>query len=65
MFGAGSNGTNTINTNTITSAGANLPIYSIYSAGTANNTVSVLSNNIQDYFKSDANSSGINVLHGQ
>ncbi len=53
--------TNTINNNTITSAGANLPINAIYSAGSAspadNNTISITNNNIQDY--SGASPNGI------
>jgi hypothetical protein len=51
--------TNTINNNTITSAGANLPLNAIYSAGTStsivNSGIFVTTNNIQDYSGASAN----------
>ncbi|MFZ4770202.1 MAG: beta strand repeat-containing protein, partial [Ferruginibacter sp.] len=53
---------NTITNNTITSAGSNLPLNAIYSAGTAakeNSEISITNNNIQDH--SGASSSGIFV----
>ncbi|MDP3913489.1 MAG: HYR domain-containing protein [Bacteroidota bacterium] len=56
---------NTITNNTITSAGLNLPVNAIYSAGTSaiidnsNNTIS--NNNIQDFFSSTLASNGVFV----
>lgn len=56
---------NTISNNTITSAGANLPFNGIYSAGSSvaidNNGISILNNNIQDYYNPAGASNGIFV----
>ena len=55
---------NTITNNTITSAGSNLPLNAIYSAGTStsadNSGISITNNNIQDY--SGASANGIYVV---
>jgi hypothetical protein len=56
---------NVINNNTITAAGANLPTFAIYSAGTStaidNSGIQISNNNIQDYYNAANASSGIFV----
>ena len=63
----GGNTGNTISNNNIGPAGANLPIYGIYSSGTgpANaNTVTVTNNNIYDYYNTNSSSCGMNINIG-
>ncbi len=57
-LGSGTNTTLSISNNNIRAAGANLPVYSIYSSGT-NTAVTVSTNNIENYFSATVNSAGI------
>lgn len=59
------NDSNIINSNTITSSGANFATNGIYSSGTSsavdNGAIQITSNNIQDYFNAASVTAGINL----
>jgi hypothetical protein len=63
-IGTGTNTNISIGNNTITQAGANLPLTAIYSNGAANTSITVSNNFIQNYYNVNSNSFGINANMG-
>lgn len=59
FFSTGTNTNNLIGSNTIRPAGANLPAYAVYGSGTANTSITINANNIQDYFSNTQTSFGV------